>query len=167
MFMSEKLLAFFDWRGGVSRIQYLRGLAIRSLILFVIILLNYFLSFLFGWDVGSDLIDEGEGYLEYLGDPLVSASASIIFLPWDLRRMKDAGIKWWWLVVFEILLRLPEPPEIDGGDFIAQNAAYLCVSTIPYFIFSLMLLLKPGQIHKDFLRNGPARRGRNKVTFSE
>ena len=164
--MSEKSLAFFDWRGGISRIQYFRGNVVRTLILMGVIGANYIFSAMFGWDVWNDIVDEGDAYLEYLKDPLVVVSFFIIFVPWDLRRMKDAGISWWWIVPIEILFRLPDPPAIDGADYVSQNAAHFLVSFVPHFVFYMILLFKPGQAHRDFLRDGRARRGSGKVTFS-
>ena len=165
--MGKNILAFFDWRVGISRIQYFRGSVIRAFIVFGIVLLNFFFSYLFGWDVGLGLADNGDSIWLYMEDPLVATSSFIIFLPWDLRRMKDAGINWWWIVLFETLIRLPEPPAIDGAEFLHHNVAYIILALIPYLIFCLILIFKPGKIYRDFVSNGSARRGgSSKVTFS-
>ena len=166
--VGKNILAFFDWRNGVSRIEYFRGNVLRVLIVFGIFLLNLFLSYLFGWDVGSDFSDADGRFLLYLEDPLVATSVFIIFLPWDLRRMKDAGINWWWIAFFETLVRLPEPPDIDGTEFLGHNIAYMLFAVIPYLIFCLILVFKPGKIYRDFVSNGPVRgNGGSKVTFSD
>ena len=82
--------------------------------------------------------------------------------------MKDASINWWWIVLFETLIRLPEPPDFDGTKFLGHNIAYMIFAIIPYLIFSLLLVFKPGKIYRDFASNGSARRGSgSKVTFSD
>ena len=150
------------------RIQYFRGSIIRCLIAIALSGMYIFLSHLFGWDVVSDLADGGDGIFDYLSDPFLEVSFFVIFVPWDLRRMKDAGINWWWIVLFEILLRLPAPPEIEGSDFVVHNVVHGIFSTVPYLVFTLILIFKPGKIYRDFIRKSPFRRNNNsKVTFSE
>ena len=72
--IDRKLVNFFDWRNGISRIDYFRGTFFR---LFVWLLVLCLISlFLFSLDECFDSFNENETYLVYLSDPLVAISNS-------------------------------------------------------------------------------------------
>ena len=48
------------------------------------------------------------------------------FLPLTIRRANDAGISFWWVIVFEILYLVPEPSED-----MASYGIYTLLVTIP------------------------------------
>ena len=58
------------------------------------------------------------------------------FVPW-VERMKDAGIRWWWIVPIVILESIPEPPAIDGSEFVGHN---LTPSSCIFFHIGFVLL---------------------------
>ena len=165
--IDRKLVNFFDWRNGISRIDYFRGTFFRLFVWLLVVVFNFFVSLLFGWDVWADF-NENETYLVYLSDPLVAISEFVIFVPWDLRRMKDAGIRWWWIVPIVILESIPEPPAIDGSEFVGHNLAHGVICLIPTFIFGFVLLFKPGRIYKNYIRSKSLQISEDiKVTYSE
>ena len=102
----------------------------------------------------------------YARDPMPRLVAFVLFVPIELRRMKDAGIAYSWLIVYYFLLYLPVPPS--GEDYISQQNLHAAVSDIPAYLFQALLLLKPGKsylAHKAIFKK--RERGSDKVTFSE
>jgi len=66
----------------------------------------------------------------------------------------------WWVVAFEALSLLPEPPE----GYKAHWATYNLLVMLPLVIYLLILQFKPGKAHRDNTRTSTRSR---KITFSE
>ena len=167
--MSKQIISFFDWnRVELSRKEYL-GQTIKRLFLFGAFYAIYLvLAVIFGWDAFvSPSTEISESSLAaYARDPMPRLVAFVLFVPIELRRMKDADIAYWWLIVYYFLLYLPVPPS--GEDYISQQNLHAAVSDIPAYLFQALLLLKPGKsylAHKTIFKK--RERGSDKVTFSE
>ena len=112
----NQLPQFFDWRGELGRLAYLRKVIQRILILIVVMGFNLGLSALMGIEIDST---------SYIAEQssLISVAALILFVPIDIRRLNDLGVNLWWIFVIEILTLLPQP--IQGS---LKENIYTCLS---------------------------------------
>ena len=175
-FIGEKLISFFDWRNGISRIQYFRGWIFRSTLIVSISIVSWLIAWAFGWHASIDPLEEVLGESDshiiffLLSDTMsiVTVSSFILTVPWDLRRMKDAGISWWWIVPFEFLIHMPTPPDdVVGIDLIGEHLAYAFFCITPCVIFWLVLFFQPGKIYRKFAQDKFNRTRKNRITFSD
>ena len=78
----NQLPQFFDWRGELGRLAYLRKVIQRILILIVVMGFNLGLNALMGIEIDSP---------SYIAEQssLISVAALIIFVPIDIKRLND------------------------------------------------------------------------------
>ena len=175
-FIGEKLISFFDWRNGISRIQYFRGWIFRSTLIVSISIVSWLIWWAFGWyaeiDLSKEVLGESDSHIIFLllSDtlPIVTVSSFILTVPWDLRRMKDAGISWWWIVPFEFLIHMPSPPDdVVSIELLGERLAYAFFCITPCVIFWLVLFFQPGKIYRKFAQDKFNRTRKNRITFSD
>ena len=135
-----ELPKFFDWRGELGRLDYLKEILRRLLIVLVIFGLNISLCFLAGLDVTQ----------ENWGDnlSLTTISSFVLMVPVDIRRLNDIGLSPWWLVPVYILSQLPVPPDQSP-----QMGVYVLLVLVPLLLWGLFVLFKPGKTLREAHRN--------------
>ena len=135
-----ELPKFFDWRGELGRLDYLKEILRRLLIVVVIFGLNISLCFLAGLDVTQ------ENWNDNLS--LTTISSFVLMVPVDIRRLNDIGLSPWWLVPVYILSQLPVPPDQSP-----QMGVYVLLVLVPLFLWGLFVLFKPGKTLREAHRN--------------
>ena len=138
--LMNQLPQFFDWRGELGRLAYLRKVIQRILILIVVMGFNLGLNALMGIEIDSP---------SYIAEQssLISVAALIIFVPIDIKRLNDLGVNLWWIVVIEVLTLLPQPAQ--GSP---QLPFYVIIVVVPNLFWAAFMLLKPGKEYREFLR---------------
>ena len=135
-----ELPKFFDWRGELGRLDYLKEILRRLLIVLVIFGLNISLCFLAGLDVTQENWDDNLS--------LTTISSFVLMVPVDIRRLNDIGLSSWWLVPVYILSQLPVPPDQSP-----QMGVYVLLVLVPLFLWGLFVLFKPGKTLREAHRN--------------
>jgi uncharacterized membrane protein YhaH (DUF805 family) len=136
----KELPQFFDWRGELGRLDYLKEIIRRLLIILIIFGINIALCILAGLDVTSETWDDNLS--------LTTISSIVIMAPIDIRRLNDIGISAWWLVPVYILSQVPVPME--GSP---QENIYGLLVGIPLLIWGLFVLFKPGKTLREARRS--------------
>ena len=135
-----ELPKFFDWSGELGRLDYLKEILRRLLIVLVIFGLNISLCFLAGLDVTQENWDDNLS--------LTTISSFVLMVPVDIRRLNDIGLSPWWLVPVYILSQLPVPPDQSP-----QMGVYVLLVLVPLFLWGLFVLFKPGKTLREAHRN--------------
>ena len=135
-----ELPKFFDWRGELGRLDYLKEILRRLLIVLVIFGLNISLCFLAGLDVTQENWDDNLS--------LTTISSFVLMVPVDIRRLNDIGLSPWWLVPVYILSQLPVPPDQSP-----QMGVYVLLVLVPLLLWGLFVLFKPGKTLREAHRN--------------
>ena len=130
---------FFDWRGELGRLDYLKEIIKRLVILSLILGINIGLCLLVGLEITPETWDKNLS--------LTTIAGFAIMVPVDIRRLNDIGISPWWLAPVWILSQIPEP--IDGSP---QIRAYTLLVVVPMFLWGLFILFKPGKTLRDTRR---------------
>ena len=136
----KELPQFFDWRGELGRLDYLKEIIRRLLIILIIFGINIALCVLVGLDVTPETWDDN------LSLTLISSIA--IMVPIDIRRLNDIGISAWWLLPVYILSQIPAP--IAGSP---QENIYGLLVVIPLLLWGLFVLFKPGKTLREARRS--------------
>ena len=131
---------FFDWRGELGRLGYLKEIIRRCIILSLVFGLNIGLRWLAGLDITSENWDQDLS--------LTTIACFVMMVPIDIRRLNDIGISPWWLVPVWILSQIPEP--LDGSP---QVSAYTLIVIVPLLLWGLFILFKPGKTLRESRRN--------------
>ena len=136
----NQLPHFFDWRGELGRLAYLRKVIQRILILIIVMGFNLGLNALMGIEIDRP---------SYIAEQssLISVAALVIFVPIDIRRLNDLGINLWWVAVIEVLTLLPQP--VQGSP---QFPFYILIVVVPNLFWAAFMLFKPGKEYREFLR---------------
>ncbi len=127
---------FFDWRGELGRLDYLKEIIKRLVILSLILGINIGLCLLVGLEITPETLDKNLS--------LTTIAGFAIMVPVDIRRLNDIGISPWWLAPVWILSQIPEP--IDGSP---QVGSYTLLVLVPTFLWGLFILFKPGKTLRD------------------
>ena len=127
---------FFDWRGELGRLDYLKEIIKRLVILSLILGINIGLCLLVGLEITPETWDKNLS--------LTTIAGFAIMVPVDIRRLNDIGISPWWLAPVWILSQIPEP--IDGSP---QVGSYTLLVLVPTFLWGLFILFKPGKTLRD------------------
>ena len=135
----KALHQFFDWRGELGRIEYIKEVIKRLLILSLILGLNVGLCLLAGLDITPETWDDNLS--------LTTIAAFVIMVPVDIRRLNDIGVSPWWLVPVWILNQLPEP--LEGSP---QLGIYILLGIIPLLMWELFIVFKPGKALREARR---------------
>ena len=135
-----ELPKFFDWRGELGRLDYLKEILRRLLVVLVIFGLNISLCFLAGLDVTQENWDDNLS--------LTTISSFVLMVPVDIRRLNDISLSPWWLVPVYILSQLPVPPDQSP-----QMGVYVLLVLVPLFLWGLFVLFKPGKTLREAHRN--------------
>ena len=130
---------FFDWRGELGRIEYIKEVIKRLLILSLILGLNVGLCLLARLEITPETWDDNLS--------LTTIAAFVIMVPVDIRRLNDIGASPWWLVPVWILNQLPEP--LEGSP---QLGIYILLGIIPLLMWELFIVFKPGKALKAHLK---------------
>ena len=138
--MEQTLPQFFSWKGELGRLRYFRQGLLRALLMIPLLVVYAGLSLLAGNDLSFALFES----------PFVTVLGLVLFIPIDLRRMNDAGIKYWWLVVFQGLWLLPVSPASEV--MTAYDKFHALIVVLPMIVWSLILLFKPGREYREFVR---------------
>ena len=133
------LIEFFDWRGELGRLDYIKEIFKRLLVLALILGINIGLCILVGLDITPDTWDNNLS--------LTTIAAFIIMVPIDIRRLNDIGVSPWWLVPVWILNQCPAP--VDGSP---QVGAYTLLVIVPLLIWGLFIIFKPGKALREARR---------------
>ena len=146
------MLKFFDPRGQIGRWPYLKTLLLRSII--AAIILTLIRSILF---TTSSPMPEYHGldFYQWLatrapGERIVGGLLRMILAgPIAIRRCNDIRIDYRWLIPVYVYFLMPwQLLPING------NGVGLWVLLNVYnWILSIILILKPGHAHKDFIRS--------------
>ena len=136
----KELPPFFDWRGELGRLDYLKEIFKRLLILSLILGINIGLCLLVGLEITPENWDKNLS--------LTTISAFVIMVPIDIRRLNDIGVSTWWLVPVWILSQIPEP--MDGSP---QDGPYTLLVIVPLLLWGLFVLFKPGKALREARRN--------------
>lgn len=136
----QGLPQFFDWRGELGRVGYIKEIFRRLLILSLIFGINIGLCLLAGLDVTPETWDDNLS--------LTTIASLAIMLPIDIRRLNDIGISPWWLAPVYVLSQIPAPN--DGSP---QMGAYTIIILIPLSIWALFVLFKPGKTLREARRS--------------
>ena len=133
------IIEFFDWTGELGRIDYIKEMLKRLLILALILGINIGLCILAGLEITPDTWDKDLS--------LTTIAAFIIMVPIDIRRLNDIGVSPWWLVPVWILSQCPAP--LDGSP---QFGAYILLVMVPLLIWGLFIIFKPGKALREARR---------------
>jgi len=136
----KELAQFFDWRGELGRLDYLKEIIRRLLIILMIFGINIALCILVGLDVTPETWDDNLS--------LTTISSIAIMVPIDIRRLNDIGISAWWLLPVYILSQIPAP--IEGSP---QENIYGFLVVIPLLLWGLFVLFKPGKTLREARRS--------------
>ena len=136
----KELPQFFDWRGELGRLDYLKEIIRRLLIVLMIFGINIALCILVGLDVTPETWDDNLS--------LTTISSIAIMVPIDIRRLNDIGISPWWLLPVYILSEIPAP--IEGSP---QENIYGLLVVIPLLLWVLFVLFKPGKTLREARRS--------------
>ena len=136
----KELAQFFDWRGELGRLDYLKEIIRRLLIILMIFGINIALCILVGLDVTPETWDDNLS--------LTTISSIAIMVPIDIRRLNDIGISPWWLLPVYILSQIPAP--IEGSP---QENIYGFLVVIPLLLWGLFVLFKPGKTLREARRS--------------
>jgi uncharacterized membrane protein YhaH (DUF805 family) len=136
----KELAQFFDWRGELGRLDYLKEIIRRLLIILMIFGINIALCILVGLDVTPETWDDNLS--------LTTISSIAIMVPIDIRRLNDIGISAWWLLPVYILSQIPAP--IEGSP---QENIYGLLVVIPLLLWGLFVLFKPGKTLREARRS--------------
>ena len=131
--MIERILDFYD---PINRKDFFGQWLKRFLLLFLIIIIYYLVSIGFNsTTINSSLSEfiseEKKEFVVFLG--------TILFLPLEIRRIKNINISLNWLYLSYISLYLPFPE--DGNSLISL---FENISSIYYYIFYIYLFIKKG-----------------------
>ena len=102
------------------------------------IAINFGLKLLLGYPSSIELFQTS------LTDQLVTVMSLVILLPLTIRRANDAEISFRWVIFFEILYFAPEPSED-----MAFYGVYMLLVSIPYLVWCLIIVLKPGKALRE------------------
>ncbi len=136
----KELAQFFDWRGELGRLDYLKEIIRRLLIILMIFGINIALCILVGLDVTPETWDDNLS--------LTTISSIAIMVPIDIRRLNDIGISAWWLLPVYILSQIPAP--IEGSP---QENIYGLLVVIPLLLWGLFVLFKSGKTLREARRS--------------
>ena len=136
----KELPQFFDWRGELGRLDYLKEIIRRLLIVLMIFGINIALCILVGLDVTPKTWDDNLS--------LTTISSIAIMVPIDIRRLNDIGISPWWLLPVYILSQIPAP--IEGSP---QENIYGLLVVIPLLLWGFFVLFKPGKTLREARRS--------------
>ena len=87
--MMKDFPQFFDWRGELGRLDYLKEIIKRLVILSLILGINIGLCLLVGLEITPETWDKNLS--------LTTIAGFAIMVPVDIRRLNDIGISPWWL----------------------------------------------------------------------
>ena len=135
----KELIEFFDWTGELGRIDYIKEMFKRLLILALILGINIGLCILAGLEITPDTWDKDLS--------LTTIAAFVIMVPIDIRRLNDIGVSPWWLVPVWILSQCPAP--LYGSP---QFGAYILLVMVPLLIWGLFIIFKPGKALREARR---------------
>lgn len=138
----NQILKIVDYRGELGRLAYFSREIYRIPLIVAVIAINFGLNLLIGYPPSLELFQAS------LSDPLVTVMSILLFLPITIRRANDAGISFWWAVFFEILYLVPEPSE-----GMASYGIYTLLVSIPYLVWCLIILFKPGKALREHRRS--------------
>lgn len=139
--MQQTLPDVFRWDGELGRLQYFSRSFYRMLLLLPLTAAYAALWVLAGNDLSAQLF-EGRFF---------TTIVLILFIPLDLRRMNDIGLKYWWLVAAEALNLLPTAAESTTTSL--YSSIHMLAVNLPYAVFYLYLLLKPGRTYREHRRS--------------
>ena len=130
------MLKFFSINGNMGRLDYYKSSLVRGFISFLITFLTSIIVLL---STGQVTILEDKGLIFFL----LTLFGVVLKAPIDYRRANDLRIEHGWIVAFQLLNLIPA----GVGGF----------ARIPLLIYTwsvcLILLFKPGQVHKEFVRS--------------
>ena len=138
----NQILKLVDYRGELGRLSYFSRSIYRIPLMIAGIAINFGLNLLIGYPPSVELFQTS------LSDPLVTVMSLVFFLPLTIRRANDAGISFWWVIVFEILYLVPEPSED-----MASYGIYTLLVSIPYLVWCLIIVFKPGKDLREHRRS--------------
>ena len=152
------MLKYLDPRGHMGRVAYFWSTCLRTIILTLVILFAFLISFLF-YNPGP--IDQTFAELnpDELAESIVKFSNAssgllsfVIFAPISIRRAADIRMDLKWLVpvwIFGFIMPfLPEPMTETGA-----GLGILILVGAYYWVIELILLFKPGQTFKEWIRS--------------
>ena len=136
--MIERILDFND---PINRKDFFGQWLKRFLLLFLIIIISYFVSIVFNsTTINSSLIqfilEEKKEFVVFLG--------TILFLPLEIRRIKDINISLNWLYLAYISIYLPFPKDYNYEDGNSLIILFEYLAYIYYYSFYIYLFIKKG-----------------------
>ena len=156
------MLKFFDFKSEMGRLDYFKSFVFRVLIFAfitgVIGIVEFFLSGGSSFDTATSpppsSLDSWESFVELSNDPntyidsLKTGFISLLLIgPIELRRANDLRLNYKWLV--PVLFAFLIPSNFNSGLSIGLMALLVAYNVV----LSLILLFKPGQAHKDYIRS--------------
>ena len=152
MINTSTILRFFDPRGRLGRLAYIKSLFLRALIVVTIkVALSALGYLLFGTEFKIPIPSEEipESTLAVLNNP-PSLLAILFYLPIQIRRLRDANISPVWLAPIYLCFVLPWTLLTD-----LPNLALIALLSFSLYNFgiSFIELLKPGHTYKEWVRS--------------
>ena len=145
----QKDPAFFDWRGELSRLEYLKSVIYRMAFLALFLLFSKGLHYMYGLASELDHSDALNFALKAHNSDVVGFA---LFVPIDIRRARDAGLSIRFVALIWALTLVPSPPDLANS---LTKASYSLFIFLPMIALSLILFLKPGRAFRERSQSTP------------
>lgn len=171
--MQGKIGKFFDYNGELGRLDFIKKSLTRGLIFLPFVFIPVLFDYIFDspafmtTDWTSESI-QNYMYSVTLDSQYFAVISLAFFLPIAIKRIRDLEISFWWIVIFEILVLMPEPLPLEDETLHTGGLIYGSI-LLCYLLFRIYLICAPGKISKNLRKQKrkDSFKGSNKVTFSE